>query len=437
MSDHKLIMVSFDALVNEDLTDLSRLPTFEHVIENGARAEKIRSIYPTFTYPCHVTMASGCYPDKTGVISNYEFRPGDDDPPWNWYHSTVKCEDLLDVCHRAGYSTASVGWPASGGRENADYLVSEIWPHRMPSDEETFRRLYIESGTSEELYDEVVAPRIGMRLKRSQPDSSFFLIDIACDLIKKHRPDVMLIHVGNIDAYRHDTGVFSEKVERGVRECDEMLSRLISACTEAGTMEKTDLAVVSDHGHLDVSRIVNVNVRLRREGLIRVDENGEVASWDAWCASAGLSAYVILKDKKDTIIYNKVKALLDEMKDEGVWGFSEVRTPEETEALEHLDGDFSFMLETDGYSKFEDAWTGSYVKECPMTVRGPRLGYHGHHPDKGPCPVFIGCGPSFIPGARIPFAHLVDMAPTCARIMGVELPSCDGRAMTELLGGQI
>jgi len=145
-----------------------------------------------------------------------------------------------------------------------------------------------------------------------------------------------LIHVGNIDAYRHETGVFSKKVEKGVIECDEMLSRLIAAAKEAGTFENTDFIVVSDHGHLDASRIVNVNVRLRQEGLIRTDEGGA------------------------------------------------------------------------------------------------RLGYHGHHPDKGPEPVFMAIGPSFIPGARIGRARLVDMAPICAYAMGVELPDCDGTAMTAL-----
>ena len=115
MSSNKLIVVSLDALVYEDLEYLKTKPTFAMLMENGAMVERIHSIYPSLTYPCHTTMATGCYPDKHGVVNNtaLEFT---ENPPWLFDHKNVKCEDILDSCKKAGLKTASVGWPVSGNQ---------------------------------------------------------------------------------------------------------------------------------------------------------------------------------------------------------------------------------------------------------------------------------------------------------------------------------
>ena len=77
----KLVIISLDACVTEDLRTFRTLPTLSHMIRNGAVVEKIREIYPTFTYPSHTTMLSGVYPEKHGVTSNYQYTPGSVNPP--------------------------------------------------------------------------------------------------------------------------------------------------------------------------------------------------------------------------------------------------------------------------------------------------------------------------------------------------------------------
>ena len=44
------------------------------------------------------------------------------------------------------------------------------------------------------------------------------------------------------------------------------------------------------------------------------------------------------------------------MRDEGIYGISEVLTTEEAEARDHLGGDFSFVIESDGYTSFSEDW---------------------------------------------------------------------------------
>lgn len=431
MSKQKLIVISFDALVYEDTQYLKNKPNFAYIMENGAMANRVKSIYPALTYPCHTTMITGCYPDKHGVINN-TYDVISKAPPFKFDHENVTCEDLMDVCKKAGLTTASIGWPVSGNHPSVDYLIPECWPIGKATDEE-FKELYINLGTKKELFDEVVAPYFDLRLKRGQPETSYFYANICATLIKKYQPDVIAIHPSVIDTFRHKTGVFSPLVTEGLDHCDKILEIIIDATKKAGVFEDTNFVVTADHGQLDVTQAVNLNCIFAENGLIDVDKNENVKSYKAWSfPMGGMSAYIRLSDPSDKQLYNEVYDLLKEKRDEGTWGFSEVFTREECRKM-HLDGDFSFVVETDGHTRFENAWTGDACIKVQSGISGQLLGDHGYHPDKGPKPTFIACGPAIKKGAIIENANLVDGAPTYAKILGVNLPNADGRALEELL----
>lgn len=63
--DRHVIVVSVDAMVFEDVETLSHLYALESVWDQTARVDRVRSIYPTITYPCHSTMMTGVYPDRS------------------------------------------------------------------------------------------------------------------------------------------------------------------------------------------------------------------------------------------------------------------------------------------------------------------------------------------------------------------------------------
>ncbi|NLB56692.1 MAG: alkaline phosphatase family protein, partial [Lentisphaerae bacterium] len=65
-----MIILSHDALVYDDLAYLKNRPVFSHLLENGARVNTLRSIYPTVTYPVHTSIITGVYPNRHGVIDN-------------------------------------------------------------------------------------------------------------------------------------------------------------------------------------------------------------------------------------------------------------------------------------------------------------------------------------------------------------------------------
>ena len=175
------------------------------------------------------------------------------------------------------------------------------------------------------------------------------------------------------------------------------------------------------------------NVFLRDRGLIRTDEKGGLLDWDAYAAGAGLSGQVYLSRPEDPELNSRVYKLLSEMAEEGIYGFSEVLTREEMRKRYGLYGDFSFAIETDGFTSFSEELTRPAVR--PLDTSDYRYGHatHGHMPEKGPQPPFIGAGPSFRKGAVIEEGNILNHAPTFARILGLELPDADGKAVEEIL----
>ena len=89
----KLIVLSADALVEEDMEYLETLPNFKKYLAGGVGVRKVHSVYPTITYPCHTTMITGVYPDSHKVTGNLELHPGrTSDLPWKWDYKYNACK---------------------------------------------------------------------------------------------------------------------------------------------------------------------------------------------------------------------------------------------------------------------------------------------------------------------------------------------------------
>ena len=74
MNKKRLLVCSVDAMVCEDLELLKELPNFRKYLAGGCEVtEGMRSVYPSVTYPAHVSMITGCYPGTHGLTSNFRF----------------------------------------------------------------------------------------------------------------------------------------------------------------------------------------------------------------------------------------------------------------------------------------------------------------------------------------------------------------------------
>ena len=67
---HKMIVISFDALGAADTQQFRMLPNFSRFLENASYCFNVSSVYPSITYPAHTSIVTGCYPKNHGIINN-------------------------------------------------------------------------------------------------------------------------------------------------------------------------------------------------------------------------------------------------------------------------------------------------------------------------------------------------------------------------------
>ena len=425
MKKKRLIVISIDSMVTEDLAVLRSLPNFSEVLADSSIVMRNEATYPTLTHSIHTAISTGCYPGTHGVTGNEHFVPGEMEPAWFEAFDEVKVPSLSAVAKQHGYTVASVLYPLT---LNAPF---EWVLHRNEHDcpfEEKYNR--IRERSMQDVFDELRpytkdSFNMGPVLSEDQ-----FCTDAIVGLIERHQPEIIYTHIIAIDTIRHQKGMFGQHILDIYRELDRMLGQILDALKKQGLYDKTILNVTADHGHLDIDRVVSINRFLRDEGLITVDEAGNLVDWQAYMHSCALSGHMHIKDH-DPALYKKVWDLIDANRE--ALDIERLFTMDEVRAKYHLDGDFDFVIESNGAATFSTDYN------APLCVAsgGPDYRYaittHGHEPWKGIQPLFFVRNPYSATRVVLAKGKIVDQAPTLARMLGFDMPQADGSVREELL----
>ena len=64
-----VIVISMDGM-RHDISKSGDLDAFERIATRGLKAEHLIPVYQSTTYPGHVSLATGVYPDQHGILHN-------------------------------------------------------------------------------------------------------------------------------------------------------------------------------------------------------------------------------------------------------------------------------------------------------------------------------------------------------------------------------
>jgi hypothetical protein len=81
-------------------------------------------------------------------------------------------------------------------------------------------------------------------------------------LLKHEKPDLILLHLVDLDSEAHETGPFSRESNARLEYTDELLSQIIAALPP-----RMAVAIVSDHGFERADRVVDVQKALARDNV--------------------------------------------------------------------------------------------------------------------------------------------------------------------------
>ena len=126
------------------------------------------------------------------------------------------------------------------------------------------------------------------------PQMDEFAAKCAADIIRAHRPDLMLLHLSYVDHQRHRLGVHGD-LEHAFRFIDGQMGLVLDALEETGGVENTNIVLLGDHGQLYCDEMFHLNALFHRLGWLQTAEDGSLADYQVYAANCSLSAHIYLR----------------------------------------------------------------------------------------------------------------------------------------------
>jgi predicted AlkP superfamily pyrophosphatase or phosphodiesterase len=409
-----LVIVSIDALRPEFYLDAGYpAPALRALVAAGSHARAATAVFPSVTYPGHAAIVTGVRPARHGIIFNTIWTATGTSGRWYEEAADLRAPPLWDVARRAGLTTAAVSWPSTLGAR-IDWLVPERDYYRRSEPLELLRQ-----ATTPGLFERLgVTPPPGMFKNIVEWDE--FLTATARAIVQGMRPNLLLLHLVQLDYYQHRGGRDAAELRPALARVDGHISAIVAALREAGIAGDTTVIVTGDHGFQDVRRIVHINEILARAGLGGCPSVH--AGWRAAAHVTGGSAGIFVRSAADGEAASLAEAALRRDAQD-----RDTLIPRrQLDELGAMPGAAFAVEASPGY-----AFGGACGEGIEAAGHG---GTHGFLPSRASMSTgFIAAGAGVRAGVALERVALVDVAPTAARLLGLELPPVEGRVLQEVL----
>jgi len=393
-----------------------KIPNLRKLVESGASADTVESVYPSTTYPAHVTLVTGVLPRRHGIYSHLaSLDPTEKARPWTWFARAIDVPTLWDVAEASGRKTAAVAWPVSAGARIA-YNIPEIWDPAAPDPYHDFSTPARHS--TPRLFDEVLKALRPASSPSSKNKHSPFLNEMSPDRLraeaaiyiwKQYRPDLLLVHFALYDQLAHRFGPFAPEALAAVEKMDEEIGRIGDAINSE---KSVTLVVLSDHGFVPVDKEASPLVALIEEGLLGQNAHGEPELKRLGAIHSGGSFALYWLEEPTTENRRSLQKAVARLVASGA-----VREVIDRKKLESLgaDPDAELMLDAAPNFYFSDRSAGPLVQESTKDH-----GTHGHLPSiAGMEAGFIAAGPGIKHAKNLGRISLAQVAPTLAARLGL------------------
>ncbi len=256
-SAHKLLVLSVDGLDWRYLRDRDALglsiPTLRGLLARGAVADGVIGVWPTITWPSHTSIVTGARPDQHGILSNA--RGPIDSTLSYWSATKLKVPALWQCAAAHALTTAAVTWPVTMDAA-ITYNLPEVFARR--------------DGGSMDL-DSVAAhatPGLVEAIRKQYPSFTQQWVDdrtrtlATIYLLQHQRPDLVLVHLIDLDSESHDQGPFGENADAILERTDELIGDILKSMPE-----DYDFALVSDHGFERIDHVANLAAEAAADGV--------------------------------------------------------------------------------------------------------------------------------------------------------------------------
>jgi len=227
-----VIVLSWDG-TRHDYPDRAPTPALDRMAREGLRASRLVPVFPSNTFPNHVSLATGSHPDRHGIVNNSFVDAERGRYTYSGDASWIDAEPIWVAAERQGRRAATFFWVGS----ETDWRGRSASYRRTPFDERI---------PESEKVDQILA---------------------WLDLPTHERPRLILSWWHGCDDVGHASGPAHADVETRLRAQDAELARLVTDLDARDAWSHTSLLIVSDHGMAEVSEMIDAQRVLEGAGI--------------------------------------------------------------------------------------------------------------------------------------------------------------------------
>lgn len=417
-----IIVVTIDGFPARALNDPRLpMPTLRSLAAAGAVASGMQPVNPTVTWPNHTSMVTGVDASHHFVMANgLIVFPADGSAPkvepWVDKDELVHARTLYEAAAERKLTTAQVDWVAIYGAKGVNWQFGE----KPDAHNEIARELVARGTVTQEQVE-----HFGEDSSPAWHDEIW--TDAAVDIIENHTPNLLLLHLLQTDSIQHEYGPLTTAAYAAYAYADRCLARVVDAARSAGILDRTTFFILSDHGFATYTHTISPNVALVEQGLLQMRDGTYVG--DVWAKAEGGAASIYIRDpKRRAELVPKLKSYFA-----SVPGVAQVFTNEEARSLgipAEADTDQApqlYLAASPDYA-FRDEATGD------LTRTNPPRGQHGYlntSPDMQA--LFVASGAAIKSGVKLGAVLNLQVAPTIAKILDVQLPDAEHVPLNNIL----
>ncbi|MCF2859779.1 ectonucleotide pyrophosphatase/phosphodiesterase [Pseudoalteromonas sp. SMS1] len=379
-NEQSVVLISIDGF-RWDYIEKHNAKNIARIANAGVRASHMRPVYPTKTFPNHLSIITGLLPSNHGIIDNYfcdkrrdecyKMGRGLQDSTW------LNGIPLWNLAEMQGVKAATYFWPESDARFNG--RTASYYMH------------YSKRGDYQKRVDQILS---WLQLSASQ------------------RPRFVAGYFSLVDDMGHDFGPDAKQTYDAVQEVDKLIGQLWSRL-QSEVDQDVNLILVSDHGMASVDP----------DKTIVLNELG--FNLDDFKVKNGGTRTHLYKQSHANVDIEKLRAHLAK---QGQGRF---------EVLSHN------MLRERGVT-INETTADIIIETRPPFAFGTQKrvtykGTHGYPYSQQMAAIFVAHGPAFKTGATLAQVNNLDIYPMIAEVLDLKLLSKvdgDGKTLTPALRKQ-
>jgi len=248
-----VVVIVWDGM-RPDFVSEKTTPNLWKLVQQGVTFRRHHPVYTSSTEVNGTAMATGDYPEHSGIMANREYRPAVDplQPVGTELPSTIQGEKgpylavptLAQLLHAAGLTTAVAG--------SKGVALLQDWSHNGRN---------LAARGSVVLFEGKTAPGTAMAELTAAlgpwpstvefpniPQDVWTTQALTQVFWKTGLPAYSMLWMSDPDYSQHQTALGSEMALAAIKSVDDRLGTVLDALDKCGARDDTDIFVVSDHG---------------------------------------------------------------------------------------------------------------------------------------------------------------------------------------------